>query len=113
MKATSYEISKILKKIGFKVQTDFWWIENSLSEPTHKLRYWNQELAGNNIPAYDLETILQFIYSFRIQLYFEITELGYLEKDNSVKSWIITNKNESLTDAAARLLILLHEKGLV
>lgn len=139
MKTTSYEISKKLKEIGFKVESDYLWFEEGQAirvgdwiNPINKIERHNKEkityLSNNHRScfAYDLETILEALPSI-IQ---DIARPVYcLEMDNNMSFGYVyrpidddinfkykidvRRDDKSLADTAARLLILLHEKGLV
>ncbi len=135
MKVTSYEISKKLSEIGFKAESDFVWNQGVKGDDeTYYLAYDNEENPYqwdlvNPILAYDLETLLEAL-PMVIEQNGKIYELtinqrvlfDYLDEDGnelvaygkvifSVNNRII--KYESLADTAAKLLILLHEKGLI
>jgi hypothetical protein len=108
MKTTSFEISKKLAEIGFK------------AEAHHKLHCFKDDFLYS---YYDLETILEALpkeierdNGFNIGLRFWWADgaswIGY----QNFSGFIITvyaNQNELLADTAARLLILLHEEGIV
>jgi len=92
MKVTSYEISKQLAEAGFKGETN-----------TTKAR-----LGTRDYPAFHLETILEKLPK------------NYLLRSDWMECFLcgafhVTRRqeDESLADTAARLLILLHEKGLI
>jgi len=104
MKTTSFEISKKLAEIGFK------------AEAHHKLHCFKDDFLYS---YYDLETILEALPE-------EINLEGYCQEllitknllayQRATGAWDfeqIRNENESLADTAARLLILLHEEGIV
>jgi hypothetical protein len=101
MKTTSYETSKKLAKIGFK------------AEAHHKFLY----------SYYDLETILEALPTKIARgegraptssFIFTKDGMGYAQKPQiEFQEFIEHHENASLADTAARLLILLHEKGLI
>ena len=113
MKVTNLEVSKKLQEIGFKAETEFGYCAKK------QLDYPINSDSKSHIKAYDLETILKalpkeifhkrctgtFKYSMSSQLlYYD----GFKHDDI-----FVTQKDESLANTAARLLILLHEKGLI
>ena len=124
MKTTSFEISKKLAEIGFKAdKIEFAYKISDPSRHLFEVGFMGDSRRDEYCQAFDLETILEALPK-------------YLEQDNGFEaglrfwwadgaSWIgyqnfsgfiITvdvNQKESLADTAARLLILLHEKGLV
>lgn len=140
MKTTSYEISKKLAEIGFKAECAYLWFEPDQAirvgdwiTPINKIEIHNKEkityLPDNNIsyPAYDLETLIEALPDF-INIWdggnLEIAKdsIGYrisygnpvdCDYDTLETYFINKDENESLTDTAARLLILLAEKGLI
>jgi hypothetical protein len=114
MKTTSYEISKQLAEAGFITNE-----ENQI---------WNyKDQERWSVPAFDLETILEALPNFIAngngtenclvvdvafgEIHYETASLGDCESDALFIT--TTRNNESLADTAARLLILLHEKGLI
>ena len=99
MKTTSYEISRRLWEIGFK------------AEMLGNFRY-----AGD-IPCFDLETILEALPS-RINLENKDTSCKINLSFDSIRYGanyflVKREKNESLADTAAKLLLELHKRGLV
>ena len=127
MKTTSFEISKKLAEIGFEAKFDHCYSkqnpEQGLWNKSFEITCWEGEDISNYYPAFDLETILEALpkeierdNGFNIGLRFWWADgaswIGY----QNFSGFIITvdaNQNESLTDTAARLLILLHEEGIV
>lgn len=134
MKVTSYEISKRLAEIGFKVESEFFWVrfinkDESLgiAELFHK----NQRdgvspycIKYLTYLTYDLETILEALPKeldgFLGETYLSFnkskhkTSIGYGNNEEYVENlYCIPEENESLADTAARLLILLCEKEIV
>ena len=120
MKTTSYIISKRLAEIGF-VQQCFWMYQGEdLCMP------YSTDYHLPMYPAYELETILD---AFSLKIggygYFSVGArkdnpsmpfaVGYnLECDDNYGMLFCDQlKGESLADTAARLLILLYEKGLI
>jgi len=103
MKTTSFEISKKLAEIGFK------------AEAHHKLHCFKDDFLYS---YYDFETILEALPNQLGQSFLQITMLGNqaligYEMQRIELSSLVDGKNESLADTAARLLILLHEEGIV
>lgn len=134
MKVTSFEISKKLAEIGFNKDHDYnyrfgcdtgWQIETG----------WASKERGD-IPAHDLETILNALPkkiemggdTKELILNIANSELSYTSEDNCYYTMspngtypngtpkdiiVFRNKDKSLADTAARLLMKLHEAGLV
>ena len=110
-KITSYEISKKLKDIKFRAP--------------HEDSYLNDELKAMYFPAYDLETILEALpYELKLQnnieawlqiikIYHDSYQIQYIDNQENTLLEVDSLENESLADTAARLLILLVEKGMV
>jgi len=134
MKTTSYKISKQLAEAGFKSWANFFWCE--LGEDLVKIHFSQSHSVPQSVKiivAYDLETILEAlperltnenIFISRINYYLKLSkeEIWYenecdCDSDASCpvnqRFELNRDKSESLADTAARLLILLHEKGLV
>jgi hypothetical protein len=135
MKITSYEISKKLAEIGFKKGSNFRWylIEDpKRSFCTYMDLYPISDLE-NTFFAYDVETILDALpesikytdvdatmkYDRNLKdWYFQMDKesLYYVSYYHEMEYIVFCHEkreNESLADTAARLLILLHEKGIV
>lgn len=124
MKTTSYEISKQLAEAGFKSWTDFFWCE--LGEDLVKTHLSQSHLVPKTvkrIASYDLETILEALPS---NLYIDTHTCQHFWlcwEPNSYYYYCNCNvddslychkqKDESLTDCAARLWLLLKSKNLV
>lgn len=124
MKTTNYENSKKLAEIGFRKEGDFYgWISGEdiddgfytkLLEPKYFYRY----------PAYDLETILEALpddicANYPAALEISKKRIGYYSQEGDCENGFaifmeeMRKENDSLADTAARILILLHEKGLI
>jgi len=130
MKTTSYKISKQLAEAGFEAYTQFYHsadakcISRGKDEDDYELIYndlsYSQIAKNYNIPAYDLETILDalpemillggFPKQLPCTLYISKKGIGY-DYERGLTS--LAKENESLADCAARLLLLLVEKGLL
>lgn len=124
MKTTSYEISKQLAESGFKAETDFYWhnYDNGAD-----LRHIADSDGAGKYKSYDLETILEALpkqhdffsrgvgkYELLIWYHEKKMFIGYQNFDGFDKLLTLEQeKNESLADTAARLLILLYNKGLI
>jgi len=126
MKTTSYEISRKLTEVGFAINNAsiFAYFSKPMVSP--------MELVGKFIVAdglkegysldyysFDLETILEalpdIIYSSD-DFGLKKNEIGYYYFDYDHVAhgiYIEKEKDESLADTAARLLLTLHEKNLV
>lgn len=107
MKTTNYEISKKLAKIGFSANSHY--RQNISDEDDNILEEYD---------SYDLETILEalpnFIKERPLVLDVAFGEIHYEgDSDNETLFITTTKENESLSDIAAKLLIKLHEQGLV
>lgn len=127
MKTTSFEISKRLADIGFKAETSFLWVENLFAGKNcimhlQAMNVHNNK-ESNEVAAYDLETILEAlpdsIHDKETSSFEEFLELDkHCACYNSIfvkfpEFSVDRKENESLADTAARLLILLREKGLI
>lgn len=143
MEVTSFEISKKLAEIGFGAEHVFCWYSNSESNVLEcgKCGSMSQIVIKDDgleevishhefafpfaFPAFGLETILEALPSNIIFSYcgseLQLTKsaIGYYGLEgNSEDGFAIfleieKEENESLTDCAAKLLIKLHEKGLI
>lgn len=115
MKITSYLISKKLAEIGFRPDSIFYYND-------HKELRWDDD--GSPFPelclrAYDLETVLEALpmgidsilrYDLIID---QRTFIHYADCEGDELYKVMKKNDESLADTAARLLILLHEKGTI
>lgn len=131
MKTTSYEISKKLAEIGFKAPTFFIAFkpyENC--QKTHVIsttpfKDEGLDKSRGEYLSYDLETILEALPK-EINLmcgrsFLEVTfsydnSAPYILYRNDDRTIAINSRkenDESLADTAARLLILLNEKGVI
>lgn len=127
MKKTSYETSKKLAEAGFKAETDFYWAKWNQGEP--ELLHEKEQTPNliEQVPAYDLETILEALpkqrdffsrgigkYELRIWYHENKMFIGYQNFDGFDKLLTLEQEeNKSLADTAARLLLLLHKKNLI
>jgi hypothetical protein len=143
IKTTNLEISKKLKEIGFKNRFSFCWSShNNFEEPIDIYSPipdgTNEE---EFVPAYDLETLLEamptcikpkkklyhlWLGGKGIGYYPEVNSDRYcggnivydmddsilISFNNDYKKWD-ESLDESLADTAGRLIIQLHEKGLI
>ena len=130
MKTTSYKISKKLAEIGFEGDADYYYEKDKLEE-NDKWNITELQFEGtdNYYPAYDLETILDALpkernlltdFNHYLKIVFENFEkrekafIGYWDEEFYHSDFLVEQEEtESLADTAARLLILLHEKGIV
>lgn len=134
MKTTNLQISKKLKEIGFEAENDFYWVKwnEGLPELVHKSEI--MPALIEKVPAYDLETLIdalpkdipakqkyysQFLF---IQLADGPIKIGYYEPCNEYRGHYdmeesifesFREENESLADTAGRMLIKLHEAGII
>jgi hypothetical protein len=132
MKTTSYEISKKLKKNGLSEKLGFLeYYYNTDKRLRHRDQesYCSTHKENTQVDcfAYDLETILDVLpkqhdfftrgdgkYELRIWYHENKMFIAYQNFDGFDKLLTLAQeKNESLADIAARLLILLHKKGLI
>ena len=131
MKTTSYEISKQLQKNGLSKlngESKLGFLEyyyNTDKQLRHRYQesYCSTDKENTQVDcfAYDLETILEALPEsvkfdnkwawFEMDKNFIIYE--FTDEDNTCLFDFHKQENESLADTAARLLILLHEKGLI
>ena len=132
MKTTSFEISKKLAEIGFEVNTRYYYnadakcISRGEDPDDYELTFINcySEIAERiNVPAYDLETILEALPACLsndfegVDGYLRIAKFQMSYKDDEGYYVMVGNTElmeycyDSLTDAAARLLIKLIESG--
>jgi hypothetical protein len=123
MKTTNYKISKQLVKAGFKAENDFYWVKWNEGEP--ELMHEKEQVPQliEKVPAYDLQTILEALPKaiekrgvYELELYRDGNKwrIAYVDFEGAILDERLTQgENESLADTAARLLILLHEKGLI
>ena len=124
-KTTNPEISKKLKEIGFKADYDYLWGENKITKEVVMLSSdydcYDYALNNNEIaPSYDLETLLDHINK---SFFFDLSNINYDykmkftlydQKDNEKYTFEQNQKeDESLADTAGRLIIKLHERGLI
>lgn len=123
MKTTSYKISKKLAEIGFETKAMFYYHVN----PNGTLSYIAPQIACSdvagilNVKSYDLETILENLpeaiegLMLEMNLYFGFMQYANYDGGEIVKIdfTINRNKDESLADTAARLLILLIDKTII
>jgi len=128
MKTTNYELSKKLYNIDFKAKAVAQYHVNpngTRAYRTPQITY-SSEKGILNIPAYDLETLLEALpaeifnsrgidYQLQINLYFGCIE--YVNYDKTERNDCLYEvekiKDESLADTVARLLIKLHEQGII
>lgn len=120
MKTTNYEISKKLKEVGFKKDSHCGYMFDG---EDHQLCVWNAEEKWSDADerdylSYDLETILDALPEMiwreekDFVLWYDKVKFVYSHTDE----WIfesIKKKDEFLADTAARLLLELHEKGII
>jgi len=137
MKTTNFEISKKLKEIGFEARTLFYWtkapkfaetdLDIDIIASVSENRKW--QLVKNNIPSYDLETLIEALPASikknekMYHLLLHCNVLGYyttsldLDYDNiqllDDYMFELYKHDESLADTAGRLLIKLFEAGII
>jgi len=137
MKVTNYEISKKLAEINFQADFNYCYRkgepERGVWSKSFEVTCWDGEDISNYYPAFDFETVLEAlperltnenIFIPRINYYLRLSkeEIWYenecdCDSDEScpVNQRFELNRarNESLADTTARLLIKLHEEGLI
>ena len=117
VKVTSYNVSKKLAEIGFKADPFFYRQEcnkeNFIIDATGVY-----DCAA--VRCYDLETILdalpnsyQIFSNFLLNAETFLIGKSIIYQSEEYNCWIKQENNESLADTAARLLILLVEKGII
>lgn len=122
MKTTNLETSKKLKELGFKVKSDFFFAVDEKYKPVpYEVLYKNSfepHEIKRLVPAYDLETILEALpKNFTYELIKQDHQQYFrCESDTTrfdVKFIINKEKNESLADAAGRLLVKLLQDNII
>lgn len=116
MKTTSFEISKRLKEIGFCKNSDnyqFYYHDN-------ELYCTDLNLESDTVLSYDLETIIEALPNKLLNENYLLSarknEVGYFQSDDEGEDCFYgldREESESLADTAAKLLLILHEKGLI
>jgi hypothetical protein len=122
VKVTNYNLSKKLAEIGFEAETEKCYDKNGNLISCHRKICFLRKQSSRadevyGVPAYDLETILASLPRRNLELKFyehhgpddQNNIIGYLYPE----IWVEQEENESLVDMSAKLLITLHEKGLV
>lgn len=121
MKTTSFEISKELMSIDFKAESSLCWSLQTRTEAA-QIGF----VGEDTIPAYDFETILQalpkkindasleiyFLRDCRAMVCYLTEEYCHAEFADKRDMAVAQQQNGSIADAASKMLILLHEKGL-
>jgi len=118
MKTTSYSISKKLAEIGFECKN-----------PEDRVWRYSETLQKKwEFPAYELETLLdtlpkkigeEYDFTLRFTSYLEAAVFSYENWRGKVleisreEIEVESEKNESLADTAAKLLLKLHEQGII
>lgn len=132
MKVTSFSISQKLAEIGFDKKAGFldcYYNTEGQLRNKHQEKYYEEENTDVDCFSYDLETILDAlpkeienkihpIESWQLDMTKEFIGYSYYyscQSDVDKETLFSTIKlhTESLADMAARLLIKLHETGLV
>ena len=123
MKVTSFEISKKLAEAGFEAKPEFYWVKWNEGEPELIHRSEPTPALIEKVAAYDLETILGALPNFIanknksencLTIDVAFGEIHYEgDSENDALFITTTKENETLADTAARLLLLLIEKGLL
>lgn len=123
METTNLEISKKLKEIGFEAETDKCWakIRNSKLDEfsLRALDFSILENCDQWYLAYYLETLIKALpktYNkgdLKIWYYENKVFIVYQDRGGFIKKSIEKRKNESLADAAGRLIIELSKAGII
>ncbi len=131
MNVTNLELSKKLFEIKFKAESWFsWGYENELTDRNNQPRLFDKtEIIvlskyhkKEKYPAYDLETLLQFLPKVidgrGLKIILDRSdrigyELNAASNFNEIPINCFKLKNECLADTAARLLIKLREINLI
>ena len=119
MKVTNYKTSKKLKELGFKAEHDYCYdLEKQLWSSNYEIGCWSEVIKELYIPAYDLETIWDFLpnaiedgksLSKKTITYDLGVKIGYFNHDIE----IYQEPAKNLATTAARLLIKLIEDGTI
>jgi hypothetical protein len=125
MKTTNLENSKKLSELGFEAESDYLWV-NSRNKITceHSLYFSDHMSSGDKIcRSWDLESILENLCStiedleskklYWFKMDQENLEYITLDGDTNIEFYTPRQKDESLVDCAARLLISLYEKEII
>lgn len=136
MKTTNYEISRQLAEAGFKGEHDFSWYKKKSGKKLLNYSRCGTVIFQNSkdrildyyefcFPAYDLETILEALpkridingvgcrfemYSFADLDRNELISIGYMRTRNFT---VLSSKNESLADTAAKMWLKLKKENLI
>lgn len=127
MKTTNYENSKKLAEIGFKADFEYCYSKDGEEagkwNKTYEIDVWDEYENDKYYPSYDLETILDALPDWISDKYgnrhdFEMGKedmcyANYPYDARIVEIEVRKEKDESLADTAARLLILLAEKEII
>lgn len=131
MKTTSYETSKALKKAKFKKPTEFFYFDNNSHQVLEfhgEEEQINEDSAEGLLPAYDLETIIEALpgsitlnksskSSLKTSDFFTLKHneeiIQMVRITHSGMRPIHYEIDETLANTAARLLLLLHKKGII
>lgn len=106
IEVTRRDLSKKLAEIGFKSKTD-----HIVEEPADCGFYEPEARFRKSYPAYDLETLLEVLPK---EVVIALDDRCFEFAHPSLQNYAVYSKeNESLADTAARLLILLVEKGVL
>lgn len=115
MKKTNYELSKKLFEIGFKAKAEKCWakVKNSRLADFElvNLDFKVPDVCDEWFSAFDLETILEALPTKVFN--FGLDGMSCLIDNEPLPIIVIKRPNQSLADTAARLLITLHEKGII
>jgi hypothetical protein len=114
MNATSYKISKLLWKAGFRDKTIFYYSHRDLRWEEEGIK--TPEFNEDVIPSYCLQTLISrlpyWLYIQRDSEKFSMGTRSPLAQDKNYEVEV-EDDDESLADTAARLLLLLHAKKVI
>jgi hypothetical protein len=115
-KVTSYVISKKLAEAGFKAESDCFWVKFEDDNKTEEL-FGNHATISRTLkrfPAYDFETLLDALPNSIVSYLKLSTSPGFVcSRVNEILYSVDRENGESLADVAAKVWLLLKEKGLL
>jgi hypothetical protein len=122
MKTTNFELSKKLLEISFREHTGIFWKMNSDGSQASPFRcgHGGDDYSVKYLPSYELETLLEALpekvneeeQSWAVQQDY----VGYMPRYiRFIKNEYFCDRlpNEPLADCAARLILKLHEQGII
>jgi hypothetical protein len=125
MKTTNFENSKKLSELGFEAKSDYIWVNSRGKITCEHTLYFSDHMSSGEVicSSWDLETILEnlcFVIEdlenkkvFWFKMDQQNMEYTTFEGDTSIEFYKPRQKDESIVDCAARLLISLYEKEII